>query len=188
MALVDAHRRFIYVDIGCNGRVSDGGVWSRTNLSALLMDENNPLNILPLKALPGHELKIPHFIVGNEAFPLKSYIMRPYPSRNLDTKKRIFNYRMRRARMNVRNAFGILSSRFRIFKKSLNNAPERVDLFVLTACCLHNLLLKDLDMKNTELEIMTEIIRDAPNASSNNAMIIRNEIAEYCSSNGSVVE
>ena len=81
--------------------------------------------------------------------------------------------------------------RFRIFKISLNYAPERVDRFidlrfVLNACCLHKLLLKDLDMKNTELEIMTEIIRDAPNASSNNAMIIRNEIAEYCLSNGNV--
>ena len=84
MALVDAHRRFIYVDIGCNGRISDAGVWSRTKLSALLMDENNLLNIPPLKALPGRELKIPHFIVGDEAFPLKSYIMRPYPSRNLE--------------------------------------------------------------------------------------------------------
>ena len=75
--------------------------------------------------------------------------------------------------MNVENAFGILSSRFRIFKKYLNYAPERVDLFVLTACGLHNVLLKDLYMKNTELEIMTEM-RDAPNASSNNAMIIIN--------------
>ena len=62
---------------------------------------------------------------------------------------------MSRARMNVENAFGILSSRFRIFKKSLTYAPENVDLFVLTARCLHNLLLKALDMKNTELETMT---------------------------------
>ena len=40
MALVDANHRFIYVDIGCNGRVSDGGVWSNSSLSELLMDES----------------------------------------------------------------------------------------------------------------------------------------------------
>ena len=33
MALVDAHRRFICVDIGCNGIVSDGGVWDGTSLT-----------------------------------------------------------------------------------------------------------------------------------------------------------
>ena len=89
MALVDANCRFIYVDIGCNGRVSDGGVWSNSRLSELCIDESNPLNIPPSKQLPGRYIKIPYFIVADQAFPLKPYIMRPYPSRNLYNKKRI---------------------------------------------------------------------------------------------------
>ena len=32
MAVVDADYRFVYVDIGCNGRISDGGVFSGTTL------------------------------------------------------------------------------------------------------------------------------------------------------------
>ena len=115
MALIDTNSRFIYVDIGCNGRVSDVGVWSNSSLSELLMDESNPLNIPPSKQLPGRNIKIPYFIVEDRSFPLKTYIMHPYPSRNLYKKKRIFNYRLSKARMNVENAFGILSSRFKFF-------------------------------------------------------------------------
>ena len=88
LALVDANRRFMYVDIGCNGRVSDGGVWSNSSLSELLMDESNPLNIPPLKQLPGRNIKIPYFIVADQAFPLKPYIMRPY--QEISTRKKEF--------------------------------------------------------------------------------------------------
>ena len=84
MALVDANNRFTYVDIGCNGRVSEGGVWSNSSLSELLMDESKPRNIPPSKHLPGRNIKIPYFNVADQAFPLKPYIMLPYPSRNLD--------------------------------------------------------------------------------------------------------
>ena len=123
MALIDTNSRFIYVDIGCNGRVSDGEVWSNSSLSELLMDESNPLNIPPSKQLPGRNIKIPYFIVADRAFPLKTYIMHPYPSRNLYKKKRIFNYRLSKARMNGENAFGILSSRFKFLLKSLHFKP-----------------------------------------------------------------
>ena len=32
MAIVDADYKFIYMDIGCNGRVSDGGVFGRSDI------------------------------------------------------------------------------------------------------------------------------------------------------------
>ena len=65
MALVDENRRFIYVDIECNGRVSDGGVWSNSSLSELLMDESNPLNLPPSKQLPGRNIKNPYSILAD---------------------------------------------------------------------------------------------------------------------------
>ena len=80
MALVDARRRFININIGCNGRVSDGGVFSQSSFCQGLKDERNPLNIPPPKPLPGRTLPIPFFIVADDAFPLKINIMKPYPN------------------------------------------------------------------------------------------------------------
>ena len=45
IAMVDSNRWFTFVDIGCNGRVSDGGVYAQTKLCKYLEDPSNPLNI-----------------------------------------------------------------------------------------------------------------------------------------------
>ena len=41
MALADPSYDFLYVDIGINGRVDDGGVWNKSRFSKAL--ENNKL-------------------------------------------------------------------------------------------------------------------------------------------------
>ena len=191
MALVDANYRIIYIDIGCNGRVSDGGVFDNCSLSKLLSDTTNPLHIPPHKYLPGRNTrKIPHFIVADEAFPLKDHIMKPYPQRNLNIKKRIYNYRLSRARRIVENAFGILSARYRLLRRSMNFHPNKVELFVYTICLLHNkLTIPNERNNNIEYNVnseMNELSSFSCNASTGNAREIRDEVSEFCSDEDAV--
>ena len=138
LAVVDADYKFTYVDIGCNGRISDGGVFRNSTLSRAL--EENTLNIPQPTILPGKTHPIPYMIVADNAFPMKEYLLKPYSQIGLTRVKRIFNYRLSRARRIVENGFGILANRFRIFMQPIILAPEKVETIVMACCCLHNFL------------------------------------------------
>ena len=133
-----ADYNFLYADVGTNGRANDSGVLGRSDVTRLI--ENGNLNIPPPQPLTGRNADVPFVIVGDEAFPLKEYLVKPYPSRQLDQDKRIFNNRLSRARRIVENVFGILASRFGIFQRALSFDPDKVTAFVLASCALHNLL------------------------------------------------
>jgi len=53
----------------------------------------------------------------------------------------IFNYRLSRARRIIENAFGILVSRWRVYKREIIAKEENVELIVKATVCLHNFLM-----------------------------------------------
>ena len=76
--------RFIYIDVGAVGAESDGGVWAWTELNHLLEEHKaNLLDQEPLPNQPGHQPNIDYFLVGDDAFPLRNFMMKPYPLRAL---------------------------------------------------------------------------------------------------------
>lgn len=139
MAAVSANYEFIVIDVGSYGRNSDGGIFASSNFGKSL--EAKTLGIPDNKNLPGTAVTMPHVFVGDEAFPLKEYLLRPYPGRNISQDKRIFNYRLSRARRVSENAFGILAARWRFLRRLIQAHPSTAGEYVKAACALHNFLI-----------------------------------------------
>lgn len=146
LAIVGAKSEFIYADVGCQGRISDGGVLRNTDFFKAL--EQKKLNIPQPAELPIDDVNyedwrpiIPYYFVGDDAFSLSEHLMKPYPNRGQSESQRIFNYRLSRARRVSENAFGILSSKFRVFLSTLCVKPEYATSIVHAALALHKFLL-----------------------------------------------
>lgn len=136
LALVDAHGNFIAVDVGSYGRSSDGGIFAKSQLGKGL--DRDQMAVPDDAPLPGTNQCAPFVIVGDEAFPLKTYLMRPYPGLHLDQKKRVFNYQLSLARRISENAFAMLAAWCRMYHRTIHANPENIDFMILASCVLHN--------------------------------------------------
>ncbi|XP_066600581.1 putative nuclease HARBI1 [Prorops nasuta] len=81
LALVDAEYKFIFVDVGKNGRCHDSSVFLESSLGKSLKE--NKLNLPEPSALPGSDYKMPNVIIADDAFALHPNLMKPYPERGL---------------------------------------------------------------------------------------------------------
>jgi hypothetical protein len=86
-AVVDANFKFVTVDVGAYGKQSDGGVFRYSALYQSL--ETGSLKLPEDTVVPNSEITLPHVFVGDEAYPLTTYLMKPYSRRTLDESKAI---------------------------------------------------------------------------------------------------
>jgi hypothetical protein len=80
-----------------------------------------------------------HVVIADEAFPLRTYWMRPYSRDKVqgDEDKKLFNYPLSRARNVCENAFVFLVRKLRNFERRLWMSHDHVDSVTLAASCLH---------------------------------------------------
>lgn len=187
--VADANKKFITIEVGSKGSESDGGVFQSSTLYNLL--EANRLNVPHDKALPNSNIILPNVMIGDEAYPLKTYLMRPYPRpRNgiLDDEKQLFNDRLSRARKCIENAFGILYQKFRILDTSILLNQSTAINVIKCACILHNLIRhfdgdSDTDYNNimenrqNNINLNARAVRN--NRANNRAIEIRNAFKQY---------
>ncbi|CAH1968721.1 unnamed protein product [Acanthoscelides obtectus] len=124
-------------DVGACWKSKDSTIFKNSTFFKKLTEKS--LNIPGPK--PVSEIRttrLPHVIVGDEAFSLSEHIMRPYCGKNLTKEKRIFNYRLSRARRYIECCFGILVNKWRIFHKPLNEHIEFAENIIKACCVLHN--------------------------------------------------
>lgn len=146
------------VDVGAAGRQSDGGVFQASEIGQKFI--NNEMNVPAAAPLVSGGPELPFVLVGDEAFALSEFMMRPYPRCNeLNLRKRVFNYRLSRARRIIECAFGTLVRIFQVLASPMKTSLL-VNIQVVNACvCLHNFLIihdknrerceRDLNESNT---------------------------------------
>jgi hypothetical protein len=117
------------------GSTNDARVLQRSSLYHLAMSEN----IFDARhAVEGFS----PYLVGNSGYPLLPWLMVPHKNvRNLSLLETLFNWKLRKGRCVVKNAFGILKQTFReLLVKSELDVVFLPD--VITCCAiLHNILL-----------------------------------------------
>ena len=106
LAIVDYDYKFLVAEVGCQGRISDGGVYRNSSFYSALKE--NKLNLpdpqpLPQSSDPYWEFhqdndEIPIVFVGDDAFPLSEHCMKPYGLKNASDMERVFDYRLPRFR------------------------------------------------------------------------------------------
>ena len=113
LAICDDNYWFTLFDVGQYDSNNDSGVIFHSNMGVYFEDRSN--NMPQPESVEGcHFDPLPYFLVGDEIFPLKIWLMRPYPGK-LAEQERVFNYRFSRARRVIENCFSILAARWRIF-------------------------------------------------------------------------
>lgn len=208
LAICDANYVFRFVDIGAYGRRSDGGIFKDSIMGTKL--ENKQLHVPEAAPISDErETPLPYCIVGDEAFPLTTYLLRPYPGK-ITPQKRIFNYRLSRARRVIENSFGILASKWRIFRKPIIASVSIVTKIIQATIVLHNWLRNDdlsncpnlpyvkLHLVDQDFEIgsvisgrnvedttaFCDITRASTNTSTRIAMEVREEFCAYFNNEG----
>ncbi|XP_028159473.1 uncharacterized protein LOC114352172 [Ostrinia furnacalis] len=139
LALVDSKYKFVFADIGSQGRISDGGVFNNCLLWKRIC--RNEIDFPPPCPLPGSNINIPYVFLADGAFALSQHVMKPYPGNHeVGSPKRLFNQNLSKSRVVVENTFGILTSVFRIFRRPIDLEPQTVTEFTMTCVLLHNFL------------------------------------------------
>jgi len=183
LAVVDSEYRFIYVSVGSYGKDCDSSIFKETTFWKKLTE--NSLHLPIPRPLSEHSNTNPFVIIGDEGFALNDNLLRPYGGTHLDKVKRVFNYRLTRARRYVECAFGILSNKWRIFHRPLDVNVETAIGIVKACTVLHNFVRqKDgFDFQSNQIEPEINCFPNILNAQSirggSSANSIRATFADY---------
>ena len=186
LAVVDSDYRFLYVSVGSYGKECDSSIFKESIFWKMLTEGR--LNIPePRPLFTDSEVKVPYVIIGDEGFGLHTHLLRPFGGTHLDRDKRIFNYRLTRARRYVECAFGILANKWRILHRPIDLKRETAISVVKACTVLHNLIIEkegiELEKESNSENLLPHEV--SPSVETANSM--RNEFMSYfVSDSGSV--
>ena len=177
MGIVDSKQKFLYASVGYPGSIHDSRVLQLSSVYNGI--ENGDLLSNPIVRISG--LNIKPQIIGDSAFPDRSWILKPYSDINLTPTERQFSKKLCGIREIIEQAFGMLKSRQRILFKKNEQKLENVTRTVTAAVVMHNFCLQNGDyFGNVEIENNRDDRNDfAENNICNEARNVRNAICDY---------
>ena len=96
LTLVDADYKFRWIDVGPNGSASDAQAFNSGHFKEVI--ESGDINFPASQPLPSDDKDMSYFIVGDDAFALRTWMMKSFSKKNLSREELIFNYRLSRTR------------------------------------------------------------------------------------------
>ena len=132
-ALVDHENRFMTVNVGWPGSVHD----ARILLNSEVFHRGEAGTLVPQSVQILAGVPVPVVILGNPAYPLLPWLLKPHPGTGLSTKASKFNTRLSRARVVVECAFGWLMGRWRSILKCNDVSIDHITTLVTAGCILH---------------------------------------------------
>ncbi len=126
------------MEVGSNGTSSDAQIFEDCGLMAAI--DQRLIGFPPPNRLPDDDKDMPYYIVGDDAFPLYTYMMKPYRRLGLEVPERIYNYRTSCCQRVSENAFGILVNRYACLLSVIKFQSKIASNIVLATICFHNLM------------------------------------------------
>ena len=137
MGMVDSRYRFVWGSCGYAGNSHDAIILKSTELWTNIVEDGLLLNI----GKKIGEISCPPLIVGDSAFPLRTWLLKPYTNAVLTPQQRYFNYRLSRTRMVTEGAYWQLKGRWRVLLRKNESSKEQVRITTLAYIILHNICI-----------------------------------------------
>lgn len=125
-AICDADLRFLWCSLKTPGGTHDSLAWQTSAL----------FNRLDKNGLP-----VGYYLVGDDAYGCRIWMVTPYPTKGLTVEKSDFNFYQSRTRITIERAFGVLVARWGVLRRPLTcSIPHTVET---VRCCmrLHNMCI-----------------------------------------------
>ncbi len=142
-AVVGADEMFMDIVTGFPGSIHDPKTLRGSKIYQKA--ESNEILISPVMHLSNQPIR--PLIIGDGAYPLKSWLSKPCPYNGILTRaQKKYNRTLSSARSIVERSFWLLKSRRRYLLKHLDDKTCNVGDTIITCCVLHNICQHNLDL------------------------------------------
>ncbi|XP_067388051.1 uncharacterized protein [Emydura macquarii macquarii] len=131
--LVDHRGHFTDINVGWSGKAHDAHVFRNSGLFCKMQAGT----FFPNQKIQIGSVEMPIVILGDPAYPLLPWLMKPYTG-HLDSDKECFNKRLSSCRMVVECAFERLKGRWRSLLTRLDMSEKYLPSVISACCVLHN--------------------------------------------------